>query len=296
MNIAVIDCNAICYHSHFTTNGMTRSDGTPTGIIFGFFQQLKTIVEQTSCAHLVFAWDSKDSKRKELFPAYKENRAKNREEDPTIQDSFFQFDELHEDILPRLGFVNNFRVSGFEGDDVMAQICKQYAGEHKITLVASDQDLYQLLGSHVRMYKPTKGEFYSSTDFRNEFDGLCPVKWVYVKAIGGCSGDGVPGIKGVGVKTCVKYLMGPQGHKKIDTPEGHKIINRNWPLVCLPLDGTPNFEIQFPKMDYQAWKEFCIEYEFERFGQHARFWRDLFDYVPPAGYYAPPTKRKNWQR
>ena len=297
MNIAVIDCNAICYMAHYSTSQMNRSDGTPVGIVWGFFNQLKTIVEQTECAHLVFAWDSQESKRKELFPQYKEARAAKREEDPTIYDSFFQFDELYNTILPRLGFVNNFKFAGFEGDDLMAQVCAQYAGEHKITLVSNDMDLYQLLGSHVRMYKPTKGEMYTSTRFRDEFDGMCPVKWVYVKAIGGCAGDGVPGIRGVGVRTCVKYLMENKCLKKIDTPEGHAILKRNWPLVCLPFEGTPRMQLDFPKMNYQAWKEFCMEYEFQKFLKQADFWKGLYAYEPPLGFYsAPKQKGRQWSR
>ena len=297
MNIAVVDANALGYMAHYSTSQMNRSDGTPVGIIWGFFNQLKTIVEQTECVHLVFAWDSQESERKKLFPQYKEGRAAKREEDPTIYDSFFQFDELYNDILPRLGFVNNFKFAGFEGDDLMAQVCDQYAGEHKITLVSNDQDLYQLLGRHVQMYKPTKGEMYTASMFRNEFGGLCPAKWVHVKAIGGCSGDGVPGIRGVGVKTCVKYLMDNTNTAKIDTPEGKAILKRNWPLVCLPFDGTPSIELSFPKMNYQLWKEFCMEYEFQKFLKQADFWKGLFAYEPPLGYFsAPKQKHRAWSR
>ena len=291
MNIGVIDCNAICYMAHYSTSQIHRSDGTPVGIIWGFFNQLKTIVEQTECAHLIFAWDSQESKRKELFPQYKEGRAAKREEDPTIYDSFFQFDELYNDILPRLGFVNNFKFSGFEGDDIMAQACAQYAGEHNITLVSNDQDLYQLLGRRVRMYKPTKGQMYTHMDFRNEFNDLPPIKWAHVKAIGGCSGDGVPGIRGVGVKTCVKYLMEDKHCDKIETHEGKAILDRNWPLVCLPFEGTPKLDISFPKMDYRIWKEFCVEYEFDKFLKQSTFWQSLFNYEPPPGFYPAPVKK-----
>lgn len=295
MNIAVIDCNAICYMAHYTTSQMNRSDGTPVGIIWGFFNQLKTIVEQTECAHLVFAWDSQESERKKLYPQYKEGRAEQREEDPAIFDSFFQFDELYEKILPRLGFVNNFKFPGFEGDDIMAQVCVQYAGWHDITLVSNDQDLYQLLGKRVRMYQPAKARMYTHTSFRAEFNGLDPADWVQVKAIGGCAGDGVPGIRGVGVKTCIKYLMHNKCADKIETPEGLKIARRNWPLVCLPFDGTPDVNLSFPKMSYQEWKEFCMEYQFQKFLSQAMFWRNLFNYEAPKGFYAPPPKgRKRW--
>ena len=46
MNIAVIDCNAIGYMAHYSTSQMNRSDGTPVGIIWGFFNQLKTVCDR----------------------------------------------------------------------------------------------------------------------------------------------------------------------------------------------------------------------------------------------------------
>ena len=292
MNIAVIDCNALGYMAHYSTSQMNRSDGTPVGIIWGFFNQLKTIVEQTECAHLVFAWDSHKSERKKLYPQYKEGRAAKREEDPTIFDSFFQFDELYEIILPRLGFVNNFKFSGFEGDDVMAQVCEQYSAEHKITLATNDQDLYQCLGQRVRMYKPTKGQIYTHEDLMLEHN-CTPKQWSLVKAIAGCNGDGVKGIERVGEKTAIKYLNDTSGKAwpKINNNESKAIIARNWDLVHLPFDGTPTIDLQWPKMDYQIWKEFCMEYEFDKFLGHATFWRALFDYEPPPGFYPAPTKK-----
>jgi 5'-3' exonuclease len=253
--------------------------------------QIKTIVEQTGCDHLVFAWDSIESKRRNYDSLYKANRQKNKEEDPTLIEAFFQFDELHTTILPRLGFVNNFRIAGYEADDIIAQVCRGKADTSLVTIASNDQDLYQLLGNGVRMYKPTKGVFYTAKDFREEFMGLCPAHWVSVKAIAGCNGDNVKGIRGVGEKTAVKYLMDTSGtpHKKIDTHEAHKIISHNWPLVSLPYEGLQTFEIIFPQMDYQKWKEFCHEYEFTKFLKGS-FWRDLFNYKAPEGFFMPPVK------
>lgn len=295
MDIVIIDGQAIGYASHFSRIALMRGDGTPTTVVYGFFQQIKTIVEQTGCANLVFTWDTKESKRREIYPEYKKNRVQQKKEDPTLMDAFFQFEELYSTILPRLGFVNNFRTEGYEADDIIASICKNKEDDDRITIVSNDADLYQLLGNGVRMYKPVKAKFYTAKSFQLEFLGLCPCNWVHVKAMAGCPGDNVKGIPRVGIRTAVKYLMDDSGqpHKKLDTYDAHQIVARNWPLVRLPFEGTPKYEIKDVKMDYQVFKEFCEEYEFKRFlTTHGTFWKDLFNGIAPIGFFAAPAKGK----
>lgn len=290
----LLDCNALCYQAYYTMKDLSKSDGTPTGVVYGFFSQVKTIVEQCSDAFLVFCWDSNESHRMALCDTYKANREEKRAENPEIFNAFFQFEELHNTILPRLGFKNNFLVKGYEADDIIASICKDYGPDprEKIIIASNDQDLYQLLTSNVSMYQPVKARFYTLKNYKDEFD-ITPEQWVYVKAIAGCPGDNVIGIKGVGVKTVIKYLNDKSDKKypNINGKTAREIISRNWPLVHLPFDGTPHFELCFPNMDYQLWKEFCYEYEFTSFLK-GNFFRDLFNYESPKGFVAPPAKRR----
>lgn len=289
----LLDCNALCYQAHFTMNGLTKSDGTPTGIVYGFWLQVKNIVVNCNDPYLVFCWDSDKSFRMSLYPEYKANRNKKREDDPAIFEAFYQFEELYEKIIPQLGFQNNFRYDGFEADDIIASICNDCRkGSEPITIASNDQDLYQLLWGNVKMYKPSKGIFYTQNSFQNEF-GITPPMWVYVKAIAGCHTDNVQGIQGVGEKTVIKYLKDQSGKKypKIDNKESKKIIKRNWPLVCLPFEGTPHIKLNYPKMDYQKWKEFCHEYEFSKFAKDS-FFRSLFSYETPNSFEFVSTKRR----
>lgn len=291
----LLDCNALCYQAHFTMRDLARSDGTPTGVVYGFFTQVKTIVEVCNDAHLVFCWDSNESYRMAMCETYKANREEKRREDPSIFNAFFQFEDLNQRILPRLGFANNFLAKGFEADDIIAKICKAHPDE-KIIIASNDQDLYQLLTKNVSMYQPVKGRFYTLKNYTDEF-GITPEQWVYVKAIAGCPGDNVIGIRGVGTKTVIKWLTDDTGKKypNIDGKEARKIIARNWPLVCLPFEGTPDFKLTWPDMEYQEWKEFCHEYEFGSFLK-GKFFRDLFNYEPPMEFVAPPVKRKGYAR
>lgn len=288
----LLDCNALCYQAFYTMNGLTKSDGTPTGIVYGFWLQIKNIVTNCNDPYIVFCWDSDKSYRMNLYPEYKSNRDKKREENPEIFEAFYQFEELHKKIIPQLGFVNNYRFEGFEADDIIAQICMQNKND-KIIIASNDQDLYQLLvPKTVWMYKPAKGKIYTWNDFLDEYH-IEPYMWVYVKAIAGCHTDNVQGIKGVGEKTAIKYLNDVSNKKfpKIDGPDGKAIMKRNWPLVKLPFDGTPHVSLKFPKLDYHNWKEFCNEYELQKFRMD-NFFKGLFNYQTPNAFETTDTKRR----
>lgn len=290
----LLDCNAVCYRAHYTTKHLESSDGTPTGIIYGFFSQLKTIVEQVGDPKLVFCWDSNESKRKKMYKPYKANRNKKRNEDPSIFNSFMQFDELRTQILPALGIQNNFMYEGYEADDIIAKICKAFRRD--IVIASNDQDLYQCLNEEISIYKLAAATFYTVNNFYAEFGGISPLQWADVKAIVGCSSDNIAGIRGVGVKTAVKWLHDESMfNAKIECPAGDKIMQRNYPLVELPLAGTPMPDIKFTELDYDKWKEFCHKYELQSFLKD-RFWYDLFALRAPLGYYQAPTVKRGGKR
>jgi 5'-3' exonuclease len=79
-----------------------------------------------------------------------------------------------------------------------------------------------------------------------------------VKALAGCSTDGVPGIKGIGETTAVKWFrsqLKPESvaYRKINT-EGIDIHNRNIQLVRLPFAGTEAFKLREDETSFERWK------------------------------------------
>ena len=76
---------------------------------------------------------------------------------------------------------------------------------------------------------------------------VTPEDWGKVKAIAGCSSDGVPGVSGVGESTACKYLtkMLPKTYKTYKTIEkSTELINFNKQLVILPFKGTPDLVVK----------------------------------------------------
>ena len=94
--------------------------------------------------------------------------------------------------------------------------------------------------------------------FKKQYQ-IIPDQWGLVKCIAGCVTDEVPGIKGIGEKTVIKYLTGElkettKAFKKIEKQKT-KYIKRNYPLVVLPLEGTDNFKLRKDKISKEGWNE-----------------------------------------
>jgi len=255
--------------------------GMNVSVIFGFLKTILAIFKKYRSNQMVFAWDSKKSNRKLLFEKYKSNRRKNltEEEKEKLNESFTQFTALRMAVLPSMGFRNNFRKTGFEGDDIIAAITHQ-TREDEVVIVSSDHDYYQLLGSGIVMYDPKKRKELDSAWFEREFT-ITPLQWAKVLSIAGCPGDGVPGVSGVGVKTAIKYLKyelkkDSKPYKNIKNHQ--KEIELYDSLVRLPLQGTGKFEIKENRLsEKNFWDNFSY-YGFHSFMKDEG-WSDWVDFI-----------------
>jgi len=246
--------------------------GQKTGVIYNFFRQVIATAKKFRPDLVVFADDSVRSKRKAIFPEYKEARKK-RAEDELAEQKLIR-KQIRSQIvttkkwLLMIGF-QIFRASGLEADDIIANICLQYPDEN-IVIVSTDNDLYQLISPTVSIYNARKKELLTLDWFRDTY-GIEPPQWAMVKQLAGCHTDSVPGIPGIGEKTALKYLRGElksttKAYKKIQ--EGQEIIERNKKLVALPFEKVP-IEIKWVRPDFQKFLALCDEFRFESFKRDA---------------------------
>src|SRR6201999_3204153 len=95
---------------------------------------------------------------------------------------------------------------GFEADDLIATYARQAVeGGADVTIVSSDKDLMQLVGSGVTMYDTMKDRRIGVPEVIEKF-GVPPEKVVEVQALIGDSVDNVPGVPGIGVKTAAQLI------------------------------------------------------------------------------------------
>ncbi len=266
MKTMLVDSNFLCYKAKITT-GNLQYNGVATGVMFGFISQLLTAAKKVQPHKIVFTWDSKKSKRKEILPCYKEKRRENQteEEKQEWEEAFEQFHQLRKEILPRIGFNNNFLQSGYESDDLIARYVFDNDSED-VYIVTADDDMLQLLHK-AKIFNPAKDRIIGNKDFQNEY-GIKPVDWAYVKMIAGCSSDNVPGIESVGEKTAIKYIRGDlkkstKAYQKIK--EGKDKIEFNHQLVALPFKGTKSMKVEDNNFNMREFLRFCRDFGLNSF-------------------------------
>jgi len=264
-----------------------NSEDAQTHILFGFVKDILALAKKFNTNKFVFCFDTKESKRKQMFPDYKKKRNSKKqertvEEIELFKEAFRQFNLLQHEILPALGFKNCFVDPGFESDDIITDIVQAYSDDCEFILISKDEDFLQLL-DHCSMYNIKTQEFYTKQDLLNEY-GIVPEQWADAKAISGCRTDEVPGVAGVAEKTACKYLLGQlkstsKKYQAIVSEEGKKIYERNLPLVKLPLEGTKEFEIDFTeKFKLSSFICLCEELEFRSLlnGEGISTWGTVF--------------------
>ena len=135
-----------------------------------------------------FCCDGPNNWRKKVFPFYKANRKKQREENPQNIDWQMLFDFITS-IKKELSEEFPYKVlngSECEADDIIAIVCKHYHEEGKILIVSSDKDFIQLHKyQNVKQWSPLTKKFLNVSD---------PKKFKNELIIKGDRSDGVPNI------------------------------------------------------------------------------------------------------
>jgi DNA polymerase I len=243
-------------HRNFHALGKLQHAGELTGVVFGFLRDVVQFSERLGTPHIAFAFDNGVSKRKQFFSGYKAKRHERNEEEQAVRKELHrQLQTLQDEILPAIGYRNIFSANGYEADDVIASLCQRSLGDDKAIIISRDHDLFQLISNQVSMWDPHKKQSVTERSFRSLWC-VAPSQWVNVKAIAGCSSDEIPGVKGVGDVTAIKYLKGGGTsvlRAKIDEHVQSDDMKRNLKLVTLPYKGTPTFHLVEDEFSADEW-------------------------------------------
>ena len=133
---------------------------------------------------MVICCDDKNDWRKEVFPEYKANRRKNRENDITDWKTLFELlHEMREELTKYFPY-KVMHVDSAEADDIIG-VLVAHCEENPTLILSSDKDFIQLQKYQgVRQWSPLQKKFVVGD----------PVESLYDKTIRGDAGDGVPNI------------------------------------------------------------------------------------------------------
>ena len=214
--LVIIDGKSVFYRGYYAMGNLSKSDGTPTGGIYGFAVIALEIVKEIQPTKVVVAWDKAKTsirKRKEIYPEYKAGRVKPPED-------FFVQIPLLKKLVAALGW-GFLECDDYEADDIIGTLAHQAEeatarassasidDEWDTVIVSSDLDMLQIVDENTRMYRLLKG--FSKLE---EIDvpaveekyGILKNQFLDLKALKGDASDNIPGVPGVGEKTAVKLL------------------------------------------------------------------------------------------
>lgn len=138
---------------------------------------------------MVIACDGGGTWRKDLYPHYKANRKKNREESGVDWKEFFRIlNMVRDEIREHLPF-KVVHIQGVEADDVIATLVEQtqeFGKAEPVMIISSDKDFVQLhQHKNVKQFSPMAKAFIKEKD---------PVRYLQEHILRGDSGDGVPNV------------------------------------------------------------------------------------------------------
>lgn len=206
MKIALVDGYNLAFRSFYGMPELTRKDGFPTGAIHGWVKTLGWLDNNAGADRLLVFFDLGGAQRQ---LAIREDYKANRTETPVALE---QQIPVIKAWTKAMGY-GAIEKDGVEADDLIASYaCQLAALGHEIFVVSADKDLCQLVTEkiHVLAPPPTANPRlgWRSLDPAGveEKFGLPPSMIADYLALIGDTVDNIPGLKGVGPKTAVKWL------------------------------------------------------------------------------------------
>ena len=270
MKWLLIDLSCLAHRARLSLKDLTVDD-LPTGVLYGFWEQVRTIAKRFESNKICMFCDSRTSFRTESFPDYKKKRKENRtpEDLESIKQMHDQVKLLRREILPAVG-IHTYGQKGLESDDLLAAAADEITRrKEEGVIITSDRDLLQCISERVQWYDPQREILFDRSSMKQEKDAW-PEQWGLVKAIGGCVTDSVPGVPGVGEITAVKYLNGQlsKTSKKYQAIEKEYIGGR-WDLwsqlTILPHHKTKHVKPEEPQYNPLAFFQFCVKYNIDSY-------------------------------
>ncbi|WP_379548823.1 DNA polymerase I [Qipengyuania sp. DSG2-2] len=209
-HLYLVDGSAYIFRAYHRLPPLTNPEGTPVGAVYGYTTMLWKLAEDLDKAdgptHLAVILDkSSHSFRNEIYDQYKANRP-----DPP------------EDLVPQFPLIRDatrafslpcIEEPDVEADDVIASYARKAAAEgFDVTIVSSDKDLMQLVGTGgdgvgaIDMLDTMKSARIGVEEVTEKF-GVGPELVGDVLALMGDTADNIPGIFGVGPKTATKLIQ-----------------------------------------------------------------------------------------
>lgn len=200
---------------HFQANPALNENGEHIGGVLGFFRDLNKMIVEYRPHQIIIAFDGKggSSKRKKIYPEYKEGRSLarslNRPSSVTgLIDEQESMKKQLATIISCLDYlpVTTISVDGIEADDCIASCVKQLLPSNYMKIIiSSDKDFLQLIDTNTCVYQPHKKILITESNMHETY-GYTPHNYLTMRCFDGDRSDNINGVLHVGPKTLDKYF------------------------------------------------------------------------------------------
>ncbi len=199
--LTLIDGNSLLFRAYYGVHSrLTRTDGTPTGAVYGFINMILPILSAAKPDDkFACIFDAaRQTFRMDIYPQYKANRSE------TPADLITQ-GLMIRTALAAMG-MPVLCVPNVEADDVIATLAKKNCtGTDTTRIITSDKDLMQLVSDCVFLYDGMKGAEIRTPQVLEKF-GVTPDHVIDVQSLMGDSSDNVPGVPSIGPKKAAELI------------------------------------------------------------------------------------------
>lgn len=181
----LVDTNQLFLASYFVHRKM--HDGLNEGMLRHLFLNTIRMYRKqfkNDYGEVVLCLESSNCWRKQVFPNYKANRKKAKDEHDwkTVFEYFENYLSEINEIFPWM----MLRVPTAEADDIIAVVCQQFHCDEKILILSNDKDFMQLQRyPAIKQYSPIKKELLQCTQ---------PKDFLLEHILKGDVSDGIPNI------------------------------------------------------------------------------------------------------
>ncbi|MBW3658365.1 MAG: hypothetical protein KY457_06980 [Actinobacteria bacterium] len=198
-NVLAVDGNSL---AHRAFHALRHDDAGGHFVTRGVVRMLASAWSEGPFDAVAVAFDSRDNRRKEIYPEYKANRP---EKDPELRR---QLDLLCEDL--RACGLSVLQEHGAEADDLLASVADACAARGwSCAVLSSDRDLLALVSATTRLLRPRQSmadlAVYDPAAVVAEYD-VRAEQYTDFAALRGDPSDGLTGAKGVGPKIAARLL------------------------------------------------------------------------------------------
>ena len=209
----------------FSVNPSLNEDGSHVGGLVGFLKSVRFTINKFKPTRCVVVFDGKGGSkpRQKIYSQYKAGRKVRSRLNRNVDWATNPQDE-HESMKLQIGRLIEYlehlpltilALDRLEAHDIISYVTNVTLKDSKTTIMSTDKDFLQLVSPRVQLYSPTKKITYDEELVKKEF-GIYPQNMLTCRVIDGDKSDGIPGVRGIGIKTLIKEFPELTQNEKFD--------------------------------------------------------------------------------